>query len=204
MNKDSSDFMITEYERISTAYFGLRDQVNEWFKVYLTLIGLPLTILAAVMRFSNDEVDHTLDTIPDIVAWLLLIVSILGFFVTISIISMRMEMILYARTINIVRRFFADKDKELHTYLVLPKTDSKPPYYEKLNTMFWQVLIMGILNGSILIVAILNITKMHQVRSVIIGVIFLATHWVIYFLVTRNKEKAWSIRFPEDLGHSQY
>ncbi len=41
MNKDASDFMLEEYTQIASAYFGLRDQINEWFKSYITLIGLP-------------------------------------------------------------------------------------------------------------------------------------------------------------------
>ena len=35
MSKDANDFMIKEYEQIANAYFGLRDQVNEWFKLIL-------------------------------------------------------------------------------------------------------------------------------------------------------------------------
>jgi hypothetical protein len=113
MNTESKEFMITEYDKISSAYFGLRDQVNEWFKSYLTLIGFPLTVLAAVLKFGGGTVSSSLTDLPDIVAALLFLVSLLGMFVTFSIISMRMEMILYARTINRVRGFFSKSDSRM-------------------------------------------------------------------------------------------
>lgn len=204
MTKDSSDFMITEYERISTAYFGLRDQVNEWFKAYLSVIGLPLTILAAVLKFSSDDEQISITSIPSIVSWLLVIVAFLGLFVTLSIISMRMEMILYARTINIVRRYFAEKEKGLPKYLVLPKTDEKPPFYEGGKTIFWQVLLMGILNGAILGIAIINITFANWINIPIICTIITLLHWSIYFLTARKNENNWKTKFQIDLGDSQY
>jgi len=64
MIKDASDFMIQEYDRISTAYFGLRDQVNEWFKIYVTLIGLPLTVLAAITKIGAGSANIDLTNLP--------------------------------------------------------------------------------------------------------------------------------------------
>ena len=106
MNEDSTDFMLAEYERILAAYFQLQVQVTDWFKAYLTLIGFPLTVLAAALKFSGSDISGSLTGLPDVIAALLIAVSVLGFFVTVSVTTMRMEMILYARTINAVRRFF--------------------------------------------------------------------------------------------------
>jgi hypothetical protein len=193
MNTESKDFMTTEYDKISSAYFGLRDQVNEWFKAYLTLIGFPLTVLVAVLKIGEDSPPVTLTTLPDFVSGLLLLVSFLGFFVTLSIISMRMEMILYARTINRVRGFFADADNTLLPFLVLPTTDTKPPFYETWRAMFWQVLIIGFMDGIISIFGVMNLFKFNVWISLGIGALFLISHWGVYRWMAYRREKLWTI-----------
>ena len=96
MSKDATDFMIEEYDRISDAFFGLRDQVNEWFKSYLTLVGLPLTVLVAVIKLSESELTVSIEALPDLVSGLLVLVAGLGCFMVLSIVAMRLEMIWYA------------------------------------------------------------------------------------------------------------
>ena len=97
MNKDASDFMIAEYERISEAYFNLRGHISEMFKIYITLVGLPLTVLVAATNLAGGPQPVTLGALPDIVAALLLVVAALGLLVAFAIISMRMSMLRYAR-----------------------------------------------------------------------------------------------------------
>jgi len=199
MNKDSSDFMLTEYERISTAFFGLRDQVNDWFKAYLTLIGFPLTVLAAALKIGTGNISASLTELPDIVSALLMLVSILGFFVTVSIISMRMEMILYARTINIVRRFFGDNDKKLVNFLILPTSDRMPPFYEAGRAIYWQIVFMGLLDGIILGLGVNNLFKTDWITSLIAGTGFVIIHLVVYRLFASIREKQWKVRFTNNL-----
>ncbi len=204
MNKDSTDFMITEYDRISNAYFGLRDQVNEWFKAYLTLIGLPLTILAVVMKIGENDSNITISSLPDVVSYLLILVSILGLFVTLSIVSMRMEMILYARTINCVRRFFATEESKLVPFLVLPTSDTKPPFYESCRAMFWQVLMIGFIDGIIITVGIYNLIKLSWYVSIVIGILFLIFHWFMYWLFALIRARQWGKKhFDDDLNISK-
>jgi hypothetical protein len=196
MNKDSSDFMITEYDRISNAFFGLRDQINEWFKAYLTLVGFPLTVLAAVLKFGDNNISAPLTNLPDIVSGLLILVSFLGFFLTLTIISMRMEMILYARTINGVRCYFADQDNKLIPFLILPTSDATPPFYESWRAIFFQVWIIGIMDGIIMIVAIQSLFKFELPWSLLIGLVFIIAHWLVYWLMAWKKEKNWKVHFP--------
>jgi len=200
MNKDSSDFMLVEYEKIASAYFGLRDQSNEWFKAYLALIGLPLTVLAAVLKLGDGNLSDTLGDLPQLVAALLVLVSFLGFFVTLSVISMRMEMILYARTINLVRRYFGDQDEKLRKFFILPTSDVLPPFYEAWRAMFWQVIMLGFLDSIILTVGIQSLSTCGWAISIFIGVLFLLLHWFVYYLSALKREKGWTRHFSEDLS----
>lgn len=196
--------MVTEYDRISTAYFGLQNQVNEWFKSYLTVIGFPVTILIAILRLVPSENEITFTSLPNILAGLLLIIALLGLFITISIISMRMEMIMYARTINLVRRYFAVNNEKLLDYLSLPKTDTKPGFYEKKDSLIWQISIMAIIDGALISIVVVNLTRANQVLSMLIGFVFCLLHWLIYRCIAYRRTKKWNIKQPQDLGISNY
>lgn len=204
MAQNDSDFMITEYERISTAYFGLQNQVNDWFKTYLTIIGFPLTIFTAVLRLVPSDGEVKLTTLPVLVAGLLALVSLLGFFITISIVSMRMEMLMYARTINLIRRYFALKTEGLEKYLVLPKTDTKPGFYETKDSLNWQIGIIAIIDGVLLGIAFINLTAFGLCFSILISGGYSAFHLIFYRILANRRSKKWNIIHPDDLGTSNY
>jgi len=218
MSKSSCDFMLQEYQQIANAYFGLRDQVNAWFKAYVSLLALPLTLLTAALNFATPQGIVSITQLPDVVSYLLILVSTLGLFVTLSIVSMRMEMILYARTINGVRRYFAILDKEgestacedgqssqtLSRYLILPTTDSRPPFFEPWRAMFWQVIAIGVIDGLVLFVAVRNLTTACWWGSIGIGLAHAVFHLGTYWLMAWRREKGWELRFPESLGPSAW
>lgn len=213
MNKDGSDFMLEEYDKIASAYFGLRDQINEWFKAYLALVGLPLTVLAAVLKLGDGQGSISLSQLPDVVAGLLVTVAVLGFFVALSIIAMRMEMILYARTINGVRRYFADLDQQasapdnslrLAQFLILPTSDAVPPFYEAWRAMFWQVVVVGILDGLVLAVAMQSLTGFGWALSAAISLTYAVAHWGAYYWIAHRRRREWHVRFPSSLNTAQH
>lgn len=204
MVQDEARFMITEYERISTAYFGLQNQVNDWFKSYLTIIGFPLTIFIAILRLVSDQDEVSITSLPDLIAGLLIIVALLGLFITISIVSMRMEMIMYARTINLLRRYFAVNNESLQKYLALPKTDTKPGFYENKDSLNWQIIIIAVIDGALLTTAIVNLTGIKIFYCVFIGFVFLAFHWISYRILANSRTKKWNIIQKDDIGISNY
>jgi hypothetical protein len=199
MNKDSSDFMITEYDRISTEYLGLQVQVNDWFKAYLTIVGFPLTVLAAALKLGTADITASINFLPDVVAAVLILVSLLGFFVTISIIAMRMEMILYVRTINIIRRFFGEKDKKLVLFFILPTSDKLPPFYEPWGPVFWQITLMGLLDGIIAGLGVNNLLRTEWWFGLRVGIGFIAVHFLIYLIFAWVREYEWTPKFAECL-----
>lgn len=213
MNKDASDFMFQEYDKIASAYFGLRDQINEWFKAYITLIGLPLTVLAAVFRITNGSIDVSVTALPDFISWVMILVAFLGLFVILSIVSMRMEMILYARTINDVRRYFVKLDtaseqeqskEKLSAYLILPISDTKPPFFEKWSAMFWQVLMIGFLDSIISTIAINSLFHLLWYGNFIVAFIIISLHFIVYWFLANRREKGWHTHFQTDLQSSNF
>ena len=215
MNRDASDFMIQEYNQIAAAFFGLSNQVNDWFKTYVTLVGLPLTLLAAAIRFGGESGNRlvSLDSLPDVVSGLLVLVALLGLFVVLSIVNMRMEMILYARTINAVRRYFGEQGRlpargknagKLADFLILPTSDSKPPFFEPWKALFWQVSAVGLVDGIVLAVAVLSLFGLSWCASMLVGVGYVSLHVIVYRLIAGQRERDWTLRFREDLSPSNF
>jgi hypothetical protein len=94
MSKDPSDFMLEEYVQTNLGFFHLLDKINDWFKTFIALYGIPFTVLAAVVGIGDGISSVEIFGLPAIVAFLLAVIAFLGFFVAMMIISMRMEMIL--------------------------------------------------------------------------------------------------------------
>jgi hypothetical protein len=123
-----------------------------------------------------------------------------------------MEMILYARTINGIRRYFAVLDQkgkseasdfQLADYFILPTSDALPPFFEAWQAMFWQVVMIGVLDGIILAVAVQGFFEIGWLWSAVIGGIWGLLHLGLYRLMARRRERTWHVRFPNSLRLSE-
>lgn len=212
MNKDSSDFMLQEYSQIASAFFHLQDKINEWFKTYIALYGVPFTVLAAVIAIGGPLDSTNLFGLPDIVAFLLLVIALLGLFIAMMMVSIRMEMILYARTINNVRRYFAANDADdrkngnsaISEFLVLPTSDGKPPFYEPWRSVFWQVLFIGFLDSLTIYISSANLLSPYLCELLVAALLYWFVHWLAYWMVARRREMRWKELHSEDLNLANY
>jgi hypothetical protein len=169
-------------------------------------------VLAAVLKIGDGQMTVRFSELPDVVSGLLAAVALLGFFVTLNIIAMRMEMILYARTINLVRRYFAELNRQGSTksgaldlvpYLVLPTSDAKPPFFESWRAMFWQVVMIGALDGLLLMAATQSLFRLGWLWSMVIGAAYGLLHLLVYFLLAQRRNREWTVKFAQSLGSSQ-
>ena len=197
--------MLSEFERISNAYFSLREQITEFFKAYITLIGFSLTFIAAILRFFPlDSNDFSLSSFPVVLAGLMLIISLLGLFISLSITSMRLGMILYARAINLIRRFFSEqsgKKKQMSKYLVLPTTDTQPPFFEiNGRGIFWPFMLMAILDGIIFGFSIFALFNLNHLLCILIGIVYSCLHILFYWIASGKRESEWETHFNKNIG----
>jgi hypothetical protein len=207
MNKDPSDFMLEEYSQTNLGFFHLQDKINDWFKTFIALYGIPFTVLAAVIGLG-DAID-SLDPfdLPGIVAFLLAVIALLGLFVAMMIVSMRMEMVLYKRAVNDVRRYFADIDRgktAISGFLILPTSDLYPPFYEPLRDTFWQVLFIGFLDSLTIYIALTNLVSLDLVVLTIPAAFYWALHWFAYWATARRRESQWNALHPANLQSVNY
>ena len=210
MSKDPSDFMLVEYSQTDTGFFNLQDKINDWFKTYIALYGIPFTVLAAVIGIGDAAKSVDLFDLPGIVALLFSIIALLGFFVAMTIVSMRMEMILYKRAINVIRRYFAEIAAGnsgipgISGYLVLSTSDRTPPFYEPWRDIFWQVLFIGFLDSFTLYISITNLISLDLVVLTIPAAVYWALHWFAYWATARRREFNWHELHPADLQTANY
>jgi hypothetical protein len=171
-------------------------------------VGLPVTVLAAVLKIGNGQKLISIAHLPDLVSGVLVVVALLGFFVTLTILSMRLEMILYARTINGVRRYFGVLDQKanaeasefrLADYFTLPTSDALPPFFEAWRAMFWQVVTIGALDGIILTVAVQSFLGIGWPLSAVVGGAYGLLHLGVYRWMAYRREREWHIYFPANL-----
>lgn len=188
-SKDFSDFMISEYAHISEAHFQSSNQISLFFRYYLIVMSAPILLFLAA---NNDFgfLEAILNN-PDKNKWLVdfsfyffIIIAILGFLICMYISMIKFDNILYARTVNGIRKYFSDSETKSQKYLKLPLSLEKPKYF---TISFLLIIIaMGITNSSYLFLSFL-IYKINC--SFIYIVMFFTLHILMYYILTIREDK---------------
>lgn len=136
-------FQLEEYKNISNAHFEANKQIVIFFRYYLIIAAAPAGIfiwfgnsgqLLNTLLSNNENVQLNI-----FVGSFLIFISIIGFLASCYLMSISFDSILYARTVNGVRKFFYDKyyksakllDFQENHYRILPKNTSQPDYIQK-------------------------------------------------------------------------
>jgi hypothetical protein len=141
--KKHEDFLLAEYGSIATAYSNTISTIATFFRNYLVIVGLPVPILGFVLtQLSKPGAtgQGTPLTLPIDLYFLVpitgFVIGALGFCLMIYVVNLRLDALLYARTVNGIRKYFYDMspleyEKELQMR-VLPRTVTQPRYYERM------------------------------------------------------------------------
>ena len=157
------EYLKAEYRHIAEAHFRTIEAISSFFRYYLLIMSLPITLIALFIGLSSrtDELLTLISNLSPLLSAILFVISLVGFCVLLHVISLRMDVILYARTINVIRKHFYDQaDMDIDTKLrtrILPQTPFQPPYVEHryffpvvlsfalFNTfyLFWALTLLG-------------------------------------------------------------
>ena len=138
------EYLKEEYRHIAEAHFRTMEAISSFFRYYLLIMSLPVTLIAVLISLpQSDRILDVANNFRPLFAGVFLIISFVGFCVLLYIVSLRMDAVLYARTINSIRKHFYDKpfldiNKRLRTR-ILPQTSSQPAYTE--FTYFFPVVL---------------------------------------------------------------
>lgn len=136
--KNFEEFQNLEYERVAEAHFKTSDAISSFFRYYLIIMSLPATATALFLSADGrhkQEVLRNLTSQAEMAVGLLLIaLASVGVCLMLYLLNLRMDGILYARTVNAIRKYFYDA-ADTHIAIkqrlrVLPQTPLRPLYLE--------------------------------------------------------------------------
>ena len=171
------EYLLSEYSNIAQAHFKTIDTISTFFRNYLVIVSIPISLIAILVGiFAGSEVFKTIILFRIPLSFLLLAVSLAGIGVLFYIANLRLDAILYARTINGIRKYFYDRaeldiNMKLRTR-VLPQSPHQPAYHEK--AYFWPVVFsFAVFNTLYLAFATVGFSsgsELNQLGKVLISV----------------------------------
>src|SRR5579864_2583154 len=105
-----SEFQKVEYEQIAAAHFKAIEAISFFFRYYLLVMSLPASIFAVLVGFvgRGPDVDKVSVLLIGLAFPVFIAISAVGFCMMIYIINMKMDVVLYSRVVNSIRKFFYD------------------------------------------------------------------------------------------------
>lgn len=202
--KAFEDYQLKEYERIAEAHFKTADAISSFFRYYLVIMALPAT--AAAFFWWHGEREPAVELPPalsePLLGLVLLVVASVGYCLMLYLSNLRMDGLLYARTVNGIRKYFYDRSNapmgvKLRTR-VLPQTPHTPPYYEL--RYFGPVILTFLLLDSAYFVAGFSLVDHQGIESLFEGlgpypckvaaasILFALLHVLSYRSLARHRE----------------
>lgn len=199
--ESSKEFILEEYKHVATEFQAMHEILTKMFNYSLLINAAPITSLAFLVK-SGEPINQILK--EPIFLIVVGFVFIANFFMAMFIFSGRTQQYVYARAVNLIRRFFADMDPELLRYLYLPTGSARPKFGSMgfLRWSAWGISLLGALWGGLFIWFILPVDCTYCVRSILstIGfVIYLGLIWILRSSISKGKSHKYPIPL-NDLG----
>src|SRR5690349_11036264 len=135
LESEPHKFLLEEYNRMVDLGEARNERFDKLVTMFLTLAGAPWVLYALVIK---DKGAFDLTQMPPLIAATFFIVGLLGFLVVIMCIQTKFLVILYTRTVNMIRGQFAEPS--ILGALHLPTKGDEPPYKEKGSYNFYAAL----------------------------------------------------------------
>jgi hypothetical protein len=126
-------FLLTEYNNIAQAHFNTVNTISTFFRYYLLIVALPVPMVVFFGTSSKDGL-ALLERLGIGVPLLATVIALVGVSVMGYVTSLRFSAILYARTVNGIRDYFASRSEfspeEEQRYRLLPRATDVPEYLD--------------------------------------------------------------------------
>jgi hypothetical protein len=203
-DNDISDFLLKEYENIAQAFFNAREVLAKWVKYYLLVMAVPFSFIAFI--YKDQPKNFNIFELPETLSILISLIGLIGLFLSFIIIDSGIDSILYARTVNGIRKFFLDREPTLtihdnqfintRDYTVLPDSKKKPAYLS-CGELAWITIVTSLIDSFYLsmgfpqISFLKDIYKEYICQNKLIPIIFfisLIIHVFYYVIASMRKE----------------
>jgi len=198
--KKYEEFLLAEYGSIAQAYFNTTSTIATFFRNYLVIIGLPIPALGYILTQPNSALFH--QDLKYFIPFAGCVLGILGLCLMMYVVNLRLDALLYARSVNGIRKYFYDRSTidypaELKMR-VLPRTTTQPRYYEK--AYFLPVIVGFALLNTLYVIVGAGWYSAHQdtpratpdwLTLVVIPAFFFAFHFVVYWRLALHRDTAY-------------
>src|SRR6266404_2794462 len=196
---DLNKFLLDEYRGLLELDKARNERFDRLVTMFLSLAGAPWVLYALVIK---DKGNFSFGEMPPLIAWVFLLVGLLGFLVVIMCIQTKFLITLYMRAVNAIRGHFAQLESSNALYspplpplfqpsLRLPTVGTVPPYYERGSYNFYAALGMALVNASYLSLACYRLlSPWHAWKSTgfLAGLVWLVIHYRYYVRQARGRE----------------
>lgn len=190
-SKGAVEYLLDEYDHVAQAHFETISSISAFFKHYLVIMAVPITLTSALLSVTN--LDPRI--VQPVAGGVLAVVAVVGLSVFLYIVSLRLDVILYARTINAIRKYFTerlDPDPLVgESVRVLPKSRHQPGYHEP-RFFYPVVFAFAIINGAYMGVAVSLLTGDYSAQSAFFGLaaagVLALIHPLAYLAQARHRD----------------
>jgi uncharacterized HAD superfamily protein len=197
-NLDSfKNFMLSEYSNIAQAHFKSIETISTFFRYYLLIMTIPLSAIGILSQIGshNDQLIKLIEDFKTPISIILFFISLIGLGVFCYIINLRLDAILYARTVNGIRKYFYDifdEDINLKSrWRVLPQSPQLPFYFE-ISYFIPVVFVFSIMNSLYALLGAIILTDIiKRPWALILILAYFLSHLFIYWMYGRHRETAY-------------
>ena len=206
-----TEFQKTEYEHVAEAHFKANEAISLFFRHYLLVMSLPLPVLGVLFGLidRNENFEKVEISLLGVAAPFFLGVGIVGSCMVAYIINLKMDVVLYARVVNSIRKYFYDGFEGSHQNKLLmrqlPQSAYVPAYHDRpfasvvlafaiFNTLYivfgLHLLLLTQLNGirSLDQLGFLTYSRTETASIVTVAFLLFCAHFVGYLLFARDRE----------------
>lgn len=192
------DYWKAEYNGIIQEHMNLWRIYTNAIRIYLVILALPFPIVSIFLQSIQWTFPQPL---PLEIRAIVLVIGLIGFLFLQVIIRYRLDVIMYARWLNGLRKGLEAKYPEIGELMktaTLPQDPKIPSYFElSWHTGFF-LFISGILNTGYLFIGIFKILALN--RATIIFVLVSFTVHILAYLWQIHQPRILGEKLPHDNG----
>ena len=189
------EFYMKEYEMLKDAHFQTSQKITTFFQYALLIFSAPLALL------TSEHINESL------LGFVFLFISVVGYFVMVYLNQLRAESLLYARSINQIRKNIYNelhkKDKkitEINQFIVLLTQDKKPKYFD-VSQFIFVVVVLGLFSSFYFGFGIYTIIHLPGIYcewvinnalliTLLVTICWFALHMITYKMMSNYKKTA--------------
>lgn len=211
--KNVIDFLLEEYKQMGAAFFDLSSQKTQMFRFYLLLVTIPVSLIVGVLGLGIENSPLGSFVVSYVLPVFMIIIAVAGLLMTAIVVDIRFEAIMYAKTINVIRKYFKDiaAAHKLSKYFILPDSDDVPRFNEQpidlfewrfkwllaVGSTFLEVVLMGIIDslfaamGAFLLLQS-GFWQLVFLIVVIVGIFYFMAHILGYIYFANKRDTEWT------------